>query len=233
MAETDWTFMADGLDSSAVKRGVTLGPTKPNGGGSYVFGCNSQVVTAGAVGLFYNAAGFAPAASGWSIRGAMKRGVSGSPTGFSPMLFAGAQSNSVNGSAYLLGLDDDDPHSITLVKAAIVGGVPSAAPPTLGVLARGTETFLNDTWLHLRLDMIVNVNGDVILQAFRNDLTANPVTAPVWTAVPGLVQFIDDALGVNSGSAPLTSGYAGFAFATKDVTRRAFFDYIEAQRQTS
>jgi hypothetical protein len=80
--------------------------------------------------------------------------------------------------------------------------------------------------------MVVNQNGDVLLQVFRNDLTTNPLgTAPAWAAVPGISQFIDDTLGINSGSEPFTSGRAGFGFFTKDVTRRGFVDHVEVFRQ--
>jgi hypothetical protein len=88
------------------------------------------------------------------------------------------------------------------------------------------------TWLHLRLDMVVNLNGDVLLQVFQNNLTSNPLGgAPSWQAIPGMPEFIDDALGINSGSQPFTSGRAGFGFFTKDVTRRGFLDHVEAFRQ--
>lgn len=231
MSQADWGFLTDNIDPTLVLRGVTAGEDRPNGGGNFVFGFNSIAAVAGGVGLYTAQSGFAPMAKGGSISGAIKRGVSGGPTNFSPFLFLGLQANNNLAKAYLLGLDDDDPHSIVLVKGAPVAGVPGNAPPTNGVLAKGSETFLNNTWLHIRLDMIVNTNGDVILQMFRNDLTANPVTAPVWEALPGAAQFIDDALGINSGSAPLTSGYAGFGYSTKDITRRAFFDQISIAKQ--
>ena len=83
-----------------------------------------------------------------------------------------------------------------------------------------------------RIDMIVNDNGDVILQAFKNDLTAHPLgTTPDWQAIAGLDQLVDDALGINTGSQPFTSGRAGFGFFTKDVTRRGFLDHVEVFRQ--
>jgi len=231
MAETDWAFISDSLDSGSVKRGVTTGEPRPNGGGNFVFGFNSIVNTPGAVGLYAAQTGFAPMTKGASIRAAVKRGVSGAPTNFAPFLFAGLAGNTVAASAYLLGLDDDDPHRIVIVKGSLAAGIPPVAPGTSGVLKQGSETFLNNTWLHLRLDMIVNVNGDVILKAFRSDLTVNLVTAPVWVPAPGCETFVDDALAVNSGSAPLTSGYGGFGFQTKDVTRRVFFDQLEVQKQ--
>ena len=46
-----------------------------------------------------------------------------------------------------------------------------------------------------------------------------------------MVELIDDHLGINTGSQPLTSGRGGFGFACQDVTRRAFFDHIELWRQ--
>lgn len=231
MGQADWGILTDGLDDSSVLNGVTSGQTPPNGGGNFVYGFNSIVSTAGALGLYAAQAGFAPMSKGMSIRGAIKRGASGSPLNFSPFLFAGLQGNSVNSLGYLLGLSDEDPHRITLVKGSVVAGVPGNPPPTNGVLIQGTETFLNNTWLHIRLDMIVNTNGDVILQMFRNDLTVNPVNAPVWIALAGAAQFVDDALGVNTGTDPFTSGYGGFGFSTKDITRRAYFDQLEVQKQ--
>lgn len=234
MAESDWAFVSGSLDAGLVKRGVTTGEPRPNGGGNFVFGFNSVNNTPGAVALYSAQVGFAPMAKGMSIRGALKRGASGGPTNFAPFLMAGLQTNSTSASAYLLGLDDDDPHRIVLVKGALTAGIPplAPAPSTNGVLLQGSETFLNNTWLHLRLDMIVNANGDVILQCFRNDLTVNSVSAPSWVPVLGAAQFIDDALGVNSGSLPFTTGYGGFGFQTKDVTRRAFFDQLEVQKQS-
>jgi hypothetical protein len=43
--------------------------------------------------------------------------------------------------------------------------------------------------------------------------------------------FVDDQLGINAGSQPLTSGRGGFGFAVRDVTRRGFFDELELSRQ--
>jgi len=136
----------------------------------------------------------------------------------------------VGDSAYLLGLSDDDPHRIAVRKGAVTVGLPSADGP--GVLLKSSASFAQATWLHLRLDVIVNTNGDVILKVFQSDLTLHPLGAPPnWQPVPGMVEFIDDHLGINSGSQPLTSGRCGFGFCVKDVTRRAFFDHIELFRQ--
>ncbi len=232
MAEIDWTLLNDGLDAAAVDLGVTTGVARPPGGGSFVYGFNSLTVANGAVALFANQANFAPMSKGGSVRGAIQRGVSGGPLNFAPFLFIGQQGPSVNDLGYLLGLGDGDPHHIVLRKGALSAGLPDVAPGTQGVLRRSTASAMPATWLHLRLDMVVNQNGDVLLQVFQNDLAAHPLgSAPSWQSVPGMAEFVDDALGINSGSQPFTSGRAGFGFFTKDVTRRGFFDHVEVYRQ--
>ena len=238
MAEADWTELTNSNLITEVDRGVTAGLTPPNGGGSFIYGFNSLVATAGAAGLFTNQANFAPMTKGGRISGAIKRGVSGGPTSFSPMLFIGLQGPDVSDSGYLLGLSDADPHHISLVKGAINAGIGDSIGVN-GVLVRGTEAIAADTWKHLRLDMAVNLTGDVVLSVFENDLDTNPVTAPVWTPIPGMdaispssgQAFIDDSLGINSGSAPFLDGRAGFAFDYADAARRGFFDHIQIARQ--
>lgn len=230
MAEADWTYLNDGLDIATVDRGVTAGIARPPGGGSFLFAFNSLAAVQGAVGLFCNLVDFAPMAKGASIRGCVQRGPGGGPTGFSPFMFLSCQGNSVNDTAYLLGLSDDDPHRIVLRKGAVAVGIPDSEGPNV-LLASG-ESFSQGTWLHLRLDVIVNDNGDVVLKVLRNDLGAHPLGSPPdWQPVPGMVEFIDDHLGINSGSQPLTSGRGGFGIAVADVTRRGFFDHLELLRQ--
>jgi hypothetical protein len=229
MAEADWTYLNDGLPAATVDRGVTAGIARPPGGGTFLFGFNSLALATGAVALFVNLPGFAPMAKGASIRGCVQRGPGGGATGFSPFLFVCGQGTSVNDQAYLLGLSDDDPHRVVLRKGAAAGGVPTEGP---GTLLQSGESFAQGTWLHLRLDAIVNGNGDVVLAAFRNDLALHPLgTPPDWQPIAGMPTFVDDQLGINSGSQPLTSGRGGFGFAVRDVTRRGFFDHLEIARQ--
>lgn len=229
MAEADWTYLNDGLPAATVDRGVTAGVARPPGGGTFLFGFNSLALATGAVALFVNLPGFAPMAKGASIRGCVQRGPGGGPTGFSPFLFVCGQGTSVNDQAYLLGLSDDDPHRVVLRKGAVAGGVPAEGP---GALLQSGESFAQGTWLHLRLDAIVNGNGDVVLAAFRNDLALHSLgTPPDWQPIPGMPAFVDDQLGINAGSQPLTSGRGGFGFAARDVTRRGFFDHLELARQ--
>lgn len=235
MAEADWTVLTNSLAAGSVKRGVTGGITRPNGGGNFLYGFNSLDSSQGVVGLFTNQVNFAPMAKGGSVRAAIKRGIGGGKTNFAPFIFICLGGALVTDQGYMLGLGDSDPHRIILRKGALTGGLPDAAvtsPPTSGVLRKSTATYSEDTWLHLRLDAVVNTNGDVVLNVYRNDLAANSVASPVWAAIDGMAQFIDDALGVNSGSAPFTSGRGGFGFQTKDVTRRSYFDHLEILRQT-
>src|SRR5690606_30440364 len=184
MASTDWTFLNDGLDIATVDRGVTAGVARPPGGGSFLYAFNSLAAVEGCVALFANLVDFAPMAKGGSIRGVVQRGPGGGPTGFSPFLYLCCQGNSVNDQAYLLGLSDDDPHRVVLRKGTVTTGLPAADGP--GVLLTSSESFAQATWLHLRLDVIVNANGDVVLKVFRNDLGAHALgTPPDWQPVPG------------------------------------------------
>lgn len=234
MASADWTLLPDSLSIGTVDRGATAGIARPNGGGNFVFGFASTATNPGGVALFTNQANFAPCTKGASITGCLQRGIGGGLTGFSPFLYLCLGGLSMGDTAYMLGLSDEDPHRIKLVKGPLNVGIPAQAvtsPPAQGVLAASSETYSVATWLQVRLDAIVNGNGDVVLNCYENDLTANPCTSPVWTAIDGIPQIIDDLLGVNTGSAPLTSGYAGFGFATANVTRRSFFDQITITRQ--
>ncbi len=238
MAQADWTALSAGIGGGSLIQGVTNGVARPPGGGSFLYGFSSLDTTVGAAGLFANGTNFAPMSMGGRVTGALQRGGGGGNAGFSPMLFMSAQSGSVAAMAYLLGLSDADPHRIVLVKGVISAGIPAAAvtqPPTSGVLAVSSTTFPVKTWLQLRLDVVNNANGDVVLVCYQNDLTAPgaSVAAPSWVPIPGIAEFVDDVLQVNTGSAPLVGGYGGFAFQTANVTRRGFFDQLEVVRQTS
>lgn len=245
MSEADWTFMDDSADAATVRRGTTAGLVVPNGGGTFVFGFNSAVAAEVAVGLYANQVDFAPtlAHKGVSLRGVVKRGLSGGRTSFAPFFFVMAQGVSVNDNAYIFGLQDDDPYRLALRKGSIVTGLPAGNVGTGGILRRSTATYSPDKFHHLRIDVVSNTNDDVVIRCFESDLDAHPVTAPVWTPIAGLentglvptfdagITFIDDALGVNSGSVPYTSGRSGFGFWSKDSARRGVFDHIQLSRQ--
>ena len=229
MASTDWTFLDEGLDTSVLARGVTAGFAPPPGGGRFVYGFHSLATARGAAGLFVNGTDFAPMSRGGSIRGCVQRAPSGGDDAYAPMLFIGLQGTSAFDAAYLLGLEAREPHRIVLKKAAPSTGLADSEGP--GVLLRSSESFRDGTWLHLRLDAIAQDSGDVVLNVHRSDLSRHPAGTPRWEPVPGMDSFIDDALGIRTGSAPLVGGRAGFAFHSADVRRRAFFDSLEVIRQ--
>ena len=238
MGQGDWLELEGKLETTSIKRGVRYGTggfTPPNGGAAFVFGYNSRAVATGAHGMYVALDGFIPTSGGGIVRGAVKRVASGGNTGFSPFLFfccQGATAPSVNDTAYLLGLSDADPYEIVLAKGPILAGLVESATE-VKFLARSTSQYSigDGLWHHLQLEVICQPNGDVKLVAKANDLAVHEVTAPVWEAIPGLSDVVDDCLDVETGSDPLIGGYAGWAFALAgQVNRRAAFDAIQALR---
>jgi hypothetical protein len=141
------------------------------------------------------------------------------------------QANDISGTGYMLGLQNSDPSYIVLVKGALSSGLPSGAAGESGILTKSTASVAAGTWVHVRMDVVVQGTNDVIIQVFQNDLTVNAVTAPVWEAIPGMADFTDDALEINTGSTPLLGGRAGFGMHASDVNRRAAFDQFTLARQ--
>ena len=224
MAQSDFTLFPGSLATAVVARGVTNGFTPPNGGGSWVYGWHTLQSGDGAVGMHYNDVNFAPTVRGVSARVALRR-VSGEDC--SPMLFGCLQGADVGHVGYLLGLaHDESPARLVLLK-----GAPSSGLELSKAIVQSTGSYQVDQWLHLRLDVIVQPSGDVHLQVFENDLDAHAVTSPVWVAVPGMENFVDDALGINGGGAPYLGGYVGMAYYSGAVGRYAFVDHFEVFRQ--
>jgi len=233
MAQTDFTLATDSLDSSQVRRVASNGFTPPNGGGSSVFVMHSVVNTPGVAALYYNGIGFNPTDpdKGMRITMAMKKLPSGGNLGFAPMIFGLLDPNSVNDSAYILGIGDGEPGHLVLRKGHLVDGVPDVAAGAQGVLARSTEAIANNVWVHLYLEIVVNAGNDVVINVKKNDLLLHSVASPVWTAVSGMPTFVDDNAGINSGSLPLTSGRGGFGMYTSESTRRCAFDHFTLTAQ--
>lgn len=229
MGASDWSLLSGSLPDGSLKAGVSAGGDRPNGGGQFCYAFNSIDASVGGAALYVSVAGFGALAKGASIRGALKRGLGGGNAGFSPFLFASLQDESMTDVCYMLGLSDDDPHRIVLAKGTPSQGV--GAHTEARVKAKGTETFSPNTWLHLRMDVIQNDNGEVVINCYRNNLATNTVSAPVWVPVVGMAQLIDDIAQINTGSAPLLGGRAGFGFASSASARRAFVDAIELYKQ--
>lgn len=239
MSALDWTALGGNLLPAEVARGVTNGVARPQSNlqNRFVFGFNSQVGTpAGVAGFLVNQSNFNPTAlgKGGSIRGCIQRGVSAGNTGFAPFLYIGLQGSTTSDLGYMLGLGDGDPSHLVLRKGSLLSGLPDVAPPTSGVLRRSTPSYALGVWLHVRLDMIVNGNGDVVLNVYANDLATNPIGSPEsWLPITGMAQFVDDALGVNTGSLPYTNGRLGYGFWVNaaQATRRGFIDHVACLRQ--
>jgi hypothetical protein len=247
MGQADWHELDGVLSSGSLARGVTAGITPPPGAGLFVFGYNSLVSDMmGAHGMYVDLPGFTPTGSdpppaapdgGCSVRGCVKRVASANTKGFTPLLFACAQGGppSVNDEAYVLGLSDADPYEVCLAKGQIVSGIADDLEDS-AILQRSSAQYSMSSglWHHLRLDAIVQPNGDVLLRAFANDLVAHPLgTVPVWEEIGGFTPggFIDDALHIASGSAPLWGGWLGFAFQVNNaLNRRGAFKAMEAYR---
>lgn len=238
MSELDWATLNDSISAGSVDRGVTAGITPPPGGGSFIYGFHSLEIVSGAVAKKATPVGTTnidPLLKGGSIRGVVRKGISPGNTGWSPFFFIGLQGPSpgtVQDQAYMLGLEDNEPFRIVLRKNTLFAGLPVS--DASNSLRRSNDSFqlAEERWFHLRLDMVVNGTGDVVLKVFENDLSAQPIgVAPVWEAIPGMEDFIDDALGINSGSEPFLNGRVGFGCAFQDSVRRAYFDHIEVLKQ--
>jgi hypothetical protein len=232
MATGDWTTVSGAMAiGSDVAAGMTSGVDKPNGGGAYCYVARS-LAGAGVFALRATPAspntGFDPMAKGGEISAALK-----ASSGAAPFLFFALQAPTVGATAYTIGLDPTG--RIRFAKTALDGSSAS-------VSVTGTRVYAPGTWVHLRLEVVANTNGDVIVNAGESDLAAHPVDAPSWTPVEGfspiggplpspLLVLVDDVAAVNSGSLPLVGGRAGFGarFSTKD--QRAGFDQIFVAKQ--
>lgn len=230
MAAVDWTEMGGGLAAASLKRGVTSGVTPPSGGGSFVYAFKSLDATPGVHGMLVNLAGFNPCAKGASARAALRRAIGGG--GSAVFVLAALQgAGTASDLCYMLGLADGDPTHLVLRKGTPATGLPDAAVGVDGVLARSRDTFTPGTWVHVRLDLIANPNGDVILQCWRSDLAAHPVASPVWEPINGMGAFVDDPCQINSGSPPLIGGRVGFACWKGATAQRCYVDHFHPQRQ--
>lgn len=234
MSSEDWAVLDDGLGT--VEMGVSNGLSVPEGGGDQIYAMNSMDATVtGAVGLYCVIGNFSPLASGGRISACIRRLSSGQNTGFSPFIFLCASGNSVNDTAYLLGLEDYDPYRIVLRKATIISGIPQAADDNYLLRSSAQYQMSSELWHQLRLNAIEQPSGAVTLQVEQNILsTSQPCDNPTWESINGMAPFVDDAVGINTGTVPLIGGYAGFATAyQQSIATRAGFDHIQIMRQAS
>lgn len=229
MAQSDWNAMGNELAAAMVARGVSQGFTPPNGGGSFVYGWKTLQATTGVAGLTAGDSNFAPTAKGVRISAAIQRNGN---MGGTVMLCAGLDANDVGGDGYLLGFThDEEPSHLVLQKGSPSNGL--LETPTSNVeLCKSSQTFAAGTWAHLQFDLIIQPHGDVHLQLKSSDLGSHTVGSPSWEAIDGMPEYIDDALGVQSGSVPFNGGgYVGFAYYSESIGRYALIDHVKVARQ--
>lgn len=232
MASTDYTFVDDAISAASIVRGVVTSAVIPmvNGGSSFAYAAHSLANSPGVVALYFNGASFVPTAKGADLSAAIYKGGAGGSL-FSAYIFVCLNGTSSTNSAYILGLSDTEPAHLELRKGSLATGLPDQAPGTNGVLRRSTATFALGTWLHVRLECVLEPTGDIVCNVYKSDLTANVVTSPVWVAVPGMAPVTDDFLQVNTGSAPIAGGRMGIGTTMAEGNRIAAFDQIAPARQ--
>lgn len=233
MASADWAEISDAASSGSVKRGVVTSAvvTMVSGGSSYCYGMNSLVAASGVVASYSALGSFSPMAKLGDVNGALQKGTGAAGDEYSAYLFCGLNGQASTNSGYILGLSDSNPAHIILRKGPLSGGCPDVAPGTQGVLRRSTATYAKGTWVHLRLECIIEPSGDVVINCYQSDLGAHAVTSPSWVAIAGMAAFTDDFLQINTGSAPIPSGRIGWGATFSDIHQQPFFDQIVTSRQ--
>lgn len=237
MAESDWTQMGSpALDTTDMPRGVSAAFTVPNGGGSFVFGFRSASSSQGFGGYLLNISSFNPLddKKGGSIRMAMKRYSSGA--NFAPIMGFMNGVDPATSEGYMLGLSEADAYQIALKKGSPGGGLDASGSD---ILRTSTLSWTDvgdgaDAWFHLRMDLLVNPHDECVLNVYQSDLDTYAVTAPTWAAITGMGQYIDDSIGILTGSIPHTGRfYPFFGMYTEESGSQALFDHVQVYRQTS
>jgi len=238
MAQADWSELTgSALVSGVVAKGVTAAYTVPNGGTLFTFALHAIASGSGVAGMSCALSGFAPitgSKKAGTISCAVSRYTSG--TTCAPVFGLIKGTDPATAQGYLLALTSETSYRIGLYKGAPgSGGFTSTGANLLRV---STEAFTDvgasaDTWKHLRLDVLVNPHSEVVLNVYENDLATNAVTAPVWVAIGGMSQYIDDSVGKNTGSLPHLDGFYAFfgMYTNNNVGDMSLFDHIEVARQ--
>lgn len=241
MGSADWDDAAG--SSGQVRRGVTYALGAPPSAGSVSFGAKSESSSPAAWAMHANQTEFDPVVPGKGsmVLGAIRAAHVSSAPRSCPLVFAALQPDplppptpgpaDIGSAAYLLGLSSSG--RLTLVKGAPSDGIPDAVPGTMGVLRRSDQVFAPEAWLHVRLDVVVNATGDVVVRARRNDLAAHTLALPTWEEIPGMALVIDDRLGMNTGSRPfgvISGGYAGFGAHHPVIDSVATFGRVDVLR---
>lgn len=219
-------------------RGVSAGFTPPSGAGTFIYGFRTLVSTTGVGGKFCNIANFKPIAGtkkGGSMTFALKKLTSGITMAPFFGLFKGTDPTVAEG--YYVALTQESSFKIGLFKGTAMSGMSATAAHKLRT-STATYSLNGDglaAWFHIRLDILVNPHGEVVIDVYQNDLAAHLVTAPAWAAIAGLTQFIDDPLGYHSGgtSTPHLDGFYPVygMYTNSGVGEAVLFDHGTVHRQ--
>jgi hypothetical protein len=226
MGESDFTQVSGSLGPSLVDHQVSSGFTPPNGGGIHIYGWHSLQPDTGAVALYKSseAADFAPMAAGGRISLAMQRN---NIVGCTPFMFISAAGTTVGSTAYLIGLAHDEATAhLVVVKGRFDEGLPIAS-----AIVQSTGVYDVTEWIHIEVDIIAQPTDDVKIVVRESDLGSYSVGSPNFVEVPGMEEFVDDALRVATGTDPLVGGYAGFGYYTQIVGGEGRVDYFALDRQ--
>ncbi len=230
MASTDWTPFVNQASSAELVVGATMAPSLSPPDGSFSFGGRALVSGEKFSGMLYN--GFYPLASGkgGSIRAYLRKHTPITGTAaYAPMIFFADDYDMVQDpSGYILGLSEGAPYYIMLAKGKLSNGLKTTAA---GKLQLGTTPYDSAQWIGLRLDLIHNPQGDLVLDVYYD--SAGAPAAPVWARPAGIsAAFVDDRLGVLSGSLPnVSQKYMGFGVYTNALGAVAAIDYVRAFQQ--
>jgi len=234
MAQADWNDLSSpALDTSKVHRGVSTAFTPPSGGGSFIYAFKSLDTSTGVAGEYCKVSGAAPipgTKKGGRMSAAIKRYSAG--TGYAPFFGLMAGTNVQTSYGYFLGLSNDSSYKICLKKGLISAGLKEGDSDVLRKSTQGYTDSGDGTsgWFHLRLDVLVNPHGEVILSVKRN---TGSVTSPSWASIDGMDDYTDDANGILTGSLPYLQGfYFVFGHYTEGSSgATSFVDHIECFKQ--
>lgn len=234
MASSDFTDLLDGVQDGVAVSGVTAGLPSAPGIGPEIFAFNSgNSSSVGAIAKRYSAVTFE---YGSTMSAAMVRYTGTNQSGHSVFVFSCLNGDPGGDSAdqpcYMLGLADGSPGHIVLAKTTPNLGLMDGSPGNFGILRKSVDPIPLGTWVHLRLQTVVQSNDDVIIRCFRN-ANSDFSAAPDWQPIPGMDEFIDDVTQVNTGTPTLTAGPAGFGYKFAAPALAGAVDHISGQYQTT
>lgn len=125
-----------------------------------------------------------------------------------------------NGYHLAVVADDASGTAITIQLSRVESGTPTQ-------LWQDTRSGVNGTyqWFHLRLDMLVQPNGDLDFHIFENDLSTNAVDSPVWGTAIGTAQDLTQ----NAYDGAAGAGFFG-QMVPDSGTYDEFIDWVEVYK---